>query len=130
MYPGRADARKGDPAEFRIETASHDRTSPAELTVAAGTEVRWINRTTAAAFVRFEDPVPEVCLAPHRFARTRDAGTLASEWLAPFEEARLCIAAPGRYRFVATLAGVRSAEAEPARYGTLIVAPGGARASP
>ncbi|HEY8369359.1 MAG TPA: hypothetical protein VIM86_08585, partial [Thermodesulfobacteriota bacterium] len=69
MYPGRADARKGDPAEFRIEAASHDRTSPAELTVAAGTEVRWINRTTATVFVRFEDAVPEVCLPPYRFAR-------------------------------------------------------------
>jgi hypothetical protein len=123
MYPGRGDARKGDAAEFRIETTSHDRTSPAELTAPAGTEVTWTNRTTATAFVRFEDAVPEVRLDPHRFARTDDGDTFASDWLAPFEEARLCIATPGRYRFIVSLAGVRSAEADPALYGTLIVVP-------
>lgn len=123
MYPGRADARKGDPAEFRIETASHDRTSPAELTVAAGTEVTWINRTTGSTFIRFEDPVPDTRPDPHRFGRTRDSVTVASDWLAPFEDARLGITTPGRYRFIVVLAGVRSAEAAPALRGTLIVVP-------
>lgn len=123
MYPGRADVREGDSPEFRIENASHGQTVPAELTVRSGTEVSWINHTTASAFVRFEDVVPEVCAEPHRFRQTRDADTLASDWLAPFQDARLCVTTAGRYRFIVTLAGIRSAGEDPAVSGTLIVVP-------
>lgn len=123
MYPGRADVREGDPAEFRIETTSAEATAPAELTVPAGTDVRWVNRTTATAAVRFLEAVGTTCRDPERFHPTRDGESYASEFLLPFTEARLCIAAPGRYRFVVDLAGVRSAEADSALYGTLIVVP-------
>lgn len=123
VYPGRADVREGDPAEFRIETASAETTVPAELTAPAGTDVRWVNRTTSLAAVRFQDPIAALCGEPDRFERTRDGDTYATPFLAPFEDARLCVALPGRYRFLVDLGGVRSAEAPPALYGTLVVVP-------
>jgi hypothetical protein len=121
VYPGRADVRQGDRAEIRIEATADDETRPRLLVVPAGTEVTFANRTTSPVQIRFLDAMDDACGAPEGFDRTRDGWSYVSESLLPFRDARLCLSAPGRYRFVATLTMGPGVSEAPARYGEIEV---------
>lgn len=129
-YPGRADVRLGDRPLIRIEETNATETSPHQLRVPAGTDVTWLNATRELVFVRFNQPVREACGEPVRFGRTYDDESYVTDFLAPFNDARLCFARPGRYDFVVSSGGGGGSarpdgdgngSTSPVRYGTVVV---------
>lgn len=131
-YPGRADTRAGDRPLIRVEPTNSTDTVPRELRVAPGTEVTWRNASTELVFIRIVGPVEdrELCAAPVRWNRTYDGTGLSTPFLAPFADARLCLARPGRYDFIVSSGGRGGRSTpeggpdngpSPVRYGTVIV---------
>ncbi len=130
-YPGRADVRAGDAALIRIEPTNATETAPHWLRVPTGTDVVWLNASQELVFVRFAQAVGEACGTPLRFVRSYDGRSYVTGYLAPFNEARLCFARPGRYDFIVSSSGgggggtPPDADANgghsPVRYGTVIV---------
>lgn len=125
--PGGQTPGPGVPALVRIERTGSDETDPPTLHVPPGTEVTWQNRTTRTTWVRFTEAVPEICGHPVHFARSSDGRSFVSEYLGPFEEARLCILSPGRYDFVVSIPGASGDDGfgrsalPPAKYGTVVI---------
>lgn len=127
-YPGTASVAAGAPPLVRIDRTGSTRTDPATLYVPPGTEVTWQNGTTRQVFVRFDDPIDQVCGDPVRFSRSTDGRSFASDFLGPFEEARLCFPTPGRYDFVVSITEPARTgrffprdSLPPAKYGTVVV---------
>ncbi|HEY8370499.1 MAG TPA: hypothetical protein VIM86_14410 [Thermodesulfobacteriota bacterium] len=134
-YPGTASVAAGAPPVVRIDRTGSTRTDPATLYVPPGTEVTWRNETTRQVFVRFDSPIDQVCGNPARFARSTDGRSFASEFLGPFEEARLCLVTPGRYDFIVSITEparsgpfVPRDALPPAKYGTVVVTESASRA--
>ncbi len=104
-YPGRADVRAGDPPVIHIEPTASTDTRPAVLRVPAGTEVTWLNTSGQLVFIRFNQPIGEVCGKPIGFSRTYDGASYSTPFLPSFADARLCFARPGQYDFVVSGSG-------------------------
>ncbi|HWP34667.1 MAG TPA: hypothetical protein VNM66_03640 [Thermodesulfobacteriota bacterium] len=104
-YPGRADVRDGDRPLIWIEPTGSSDTQPWLLRAPVGTEVTWLNASPDLVFIRFYQPVEEVCGEPVRFHRTYDGASFVSALLPLMTDARLCFARPGRYDFVVAGSG-------------------------
>lgn len=100
--------------------------------MAPGTEVTWRNVSDELVFIRLVGDVEDrqVCGTPLRWGRTFDGRSYSTPFLAPFADARLCLAGPGRYDFIVSSAGRGGGRSSPngpinglspVRYGTVIV---------
>lgn len=131
-YPGRADVRAGDPPVIWIEPTGSTETNPSVLRVPRGTEVTWRNASGELVFIRFNQPIAEICGEPVRFTRSHDGTSYSSSYIPSLTDARLCFADPGRYDFVVSSGGIGGGRTpitgegggsgrSPVRYGTVIV---------
>lgn len=129
-YPGTADVGRGDAPLVQFHATGATDADPRVLKAPRGTEVVFRNVSRGQAFVRFKEPVGDLCAPPAGFEPTSDGRTVASRYLPPFAEARLCFGTPGRYDYVVSrveppgpsiLHGTDEPPESPVLYGTILI---------